>query len=560
VSDLPKSLSIVSYAVNGRGLGHLARLVAINRWLRRYATFAGVRTQHWFLTTSEADTLLHREGFAGFKLPSKSAVEEAGITKLDYIALAKQWIWHSAALLRPDVLIVDTFPNGSFQELLGVLDLCRTKVLVMRPTKAEFSARASFQAVARLYDTVIVPAHADEHPRLAQDLGLDPQLVRFVGPVIRGERFEALDRATARARIGVPADARCWLVTGGGGGDDDVGRLCARTTELLLADREAFVVVAAGPLHRGPRIGGARVRWWTSPDLVEHLPAFDAAICAGGFNAVHETMFAGIPTIIVPQAKVADDQGARARAFADRGAAIVASLAGDELPRAIARLSDDDERRRMSDAARAVVPRNHARNAAEQILALHLPATVVAAAREAVDDDLLADLRRLDVSLADTVAIANAIHPDAAGPDEIELDRAHELVELAARHDLPVATLVRIVQQLARRFKPPVTPSRDELFAALAQLVESPRVRHQWSALAMLLGALVGERELTVTAFVSALDRLLDDALGRGLDVFATARMVLEHAGRLAEVRGNTPLFAAIRDSWSTPVPVEVAE
>ena len=52
MSDLPRSLSIVSYAVNGSGLGHVARQVAIHRWLRRYASFAGVATQHWFLTTS----------------------------------------------------------------------------------------------------------------------------------------------------------------------------------------------------------------------------------------------------------------------------------------------------------------------------------------------------------------------------------------------------------------------------------------------------------------------------------------------------------------------------
>ena len=53
--DTPKSLCLVSYAVNGSGLGHLSRLIAINRWLRRYAAVAGVRTQHYFLTTSEAE-------------------------------------------------------------------------------------------------------------------------------------------------------------------------------------------------------------------------------------------------------------------------------------------------------------------------------------------------------------------------------------------------------------------------------------------------------------------------------------------------------------------------
>ena len=157
MSDLPRSLSIVSYAVNGSGLGHVARQVAIHRWLRRYASFAGVATQHWFLTTSEADTWLWHEGFAAFKLPSKSVVEAAGVPKLSYLALAKQWIWHSLALLRPDLLIVDTFPNGSFQELLGALDLCKQRALVLRPVKADIAQQAHLVGQVRL-------AHGDPHP------------------------------------------------------------------------------------------------------------------------------------------------------------------------------------------------------------------------------------------------------------------------------------------------------------------------------------------------------------------------------------------------------------
>ena len=39
-----KRLRIVSYAINGRGLGHLVRQLAILRWVRRYAALIGVPT------------------------------------------------------------------------------------------------------------------------------------------------------------------------------------------------------------------------------------------------------------------------------------------------------------------------------------------------------------------------------------------------------------------------------------------------------------------------------------------------------------------------------------
>jgi predicted glycosyltransferase len=125
-----KRIRVVNYAVNGRGVGHLTRLVAISRWLRRYAAYCGVRCEIYFLTSSEADGLLFREGFASFKLPSKTLVKETGIDKRTYLALAKQWVWHSLGLLRPDLLVVDTFPRGSFGELLSALDLAKQRAFI----------------------------------------------------------------------------------------------------------------------------------------------------------------------------------------------------------------------------------------------------------------------------------------------------------------------------------------------------------------------------------------------------------------------------------------------
>jgi UDP-N-acetylglucosamine--N-acetylmuramyl-(pentapeptide) pyrophosphoryl-undecaprenol N-acetylglucosamine transferase len=257
--DAPARLSFVSYAVNGSGLGHLMRQVAIQRWLRRYCMFCGTKSAHWFLTTSEADTLLHAEGFAGFKLPSKSVVEESGIGKLAYIQLAKQWVWNSIGMIRPDVLLVDTFPNGSFHELIAALDLVPKKALVLRPVKDDFAKRSAFGAMLGLYDKVIVPAHEEDAPGMADALGLSPSRVRFTGPMFRLERHELRSREDARARLGIPMDARALLVSGGGGGDPGVERLFDVVEQIAEASPDVHVVFAAGPLFRGrPRRGARR--------------------------------------------------------------------------------------------------------------------------------------------------------------------------------------------------------------------------------------------------------------------------------------------------------------
>ncbi len=529
--DLPKKLSFVSYAVNGRGLGHLSRQIAIARWVRRYATFCGVRSEHWFLTTSEADTLLHREGFAGFKLPSKSVVADAGIGKQGYLALAKQWVWHSVALIRPDVLVVDTFPNGSFQELLGVLDLCRHKALVLRPVKPEFARRPAFAAVARLYDRVIVPQTAEVAGPFPLDL--PGERVRHVGPVMRGESFEHFDRAEARRRLGVPPDARCWLVSGGGGGDDTVQALYDHVDTLAKADPSAWWVFAAGPLYTGrPRTGPNRV-WWTTPDLAAHLRAFDAAISAAGFNAVHELLHAGVPTIFVPQDKIADDQDGRVDAYVARGAALRAALSADSLSRAVERLAKADLSA-MSAAARAAVPDNHARDAAAEILQLCLPAAVLEQAREELNDETLAVAQGHDIVLGDLVDLAVALDPraPAAGPDRsrLELDPALSLLTTARDAGMPDAALVRVAQTLGRKLKGSREDGPAEVASALQTLVEHGAIAGQWSALAMLLSSIPGERQWTAAQLVAQWCRLADEALDRGHDLMSLSRWVLDDA------------------------------
>src|SRR3990172_1813061 len=185
---MTRSIRIVCYAVNGGGLGHLTRLAAAARWVRRYAAHAGVKAEIFFLTSSEADGLL----FASFKLPSKTVVGDAGIDKLAYLALAKQWVWHSLGLLRPDLLVVDTFPRGSFGELLSALDLCRRRAFVYRPLKDGFAARADFQAMLPLYDAILVPDTEDAAPVRVPDEVRGR--VTWVGPVMARERVELFPR------------------------------------------------------------------------------------------------------------------------------------------------------------------------------------------------------------------------------------------------------------------------------------------------------------------------------------------------------------------------------
>jgi UDP-N-acetylglucosamine:LPS N-acetylglucosamine transferase len=440
-----KHLQVLSYAVNGSGLGHLQRQLATLTWMKRLGGLCGVHSSLAMLTTSEADRLGFDAGVATFKVPSKTGVHEAGFDKPSYVALAKQWTWTAMSTLRPDLLVVDTFANGSFHELHAALDLAAQRVLVYRPAKDNVVQRPEFLLAAQQYDLVVVPLHDsdDDRERIAKQLRIAPSRVRMVGTVLRTERFDMLSREEARLHLGVP-DGPVVLLSAGGGGDDDAERSLLGAVEAISSTLpDVHVVVAAGPLYRGRSLRNARCTWWTQADLPRLWRAFDVAVCAAGYNSVQEVAFAGVPSVLCPQEKVADDQFQRAAAMEQAGASVMSSW--NDL-QGIAQqvqwlLGDAHKRQQMRDAAMAQVPRNHARDAAAACLELFCPRGLLQAALQACTDDFVSELDHHESGYAwmhDVAAALNPLVDDDARPWAVawSLWRAHasrgaELLQVA---------------------------------------------------------------------------------------------------------------------------------
>lgn len=469
----------MAYAVNGAGAGHLTRLVAVARWLRRYARWAGVEAEIFFLTSSEADGLPLSERFAAFKLPSKTIVGEARIDKATYLALAKQWVWQSLTVLRPELFVVDTFPSGAFGELVNALDLCRRRAIVYRPMLEEHARRPDVQALLPLYDRVLVPEHEGE-----ADVLLPPAArarAAFVGTIAVRDRVELPSAEEARARLALPAGAPVAYVSAGGGGDAAAeAQLTAGVEALLGVDPALHVVVGAGPLFRGQIPRGPRISHLVHEVAAELAPAFDVAVSAAGYNSFAELMLAGVPTVFVPQSKVADDQVARALRAVRAGAArlVAPGAPSTELAAAARDLLDRDTARAASLAARALVPRSCARVAASELLRLCLPAAEVDRAEAAVTDALLGRARALGVAEDVLVELMHALDGEGGrGSPARELGallrEAGEVVELAQREGSPCPALGAVALEVTRRLR---DGSRAERRAAIEREIMRERV------------------------------------------------------------------------------------
>jgi UDP-N-acetylglucosamine--N-acetylmuramyl-(pentapeptide) pyrophosphoryl-undecaprenol N-acetylglucosamine transferase len=191
-----------------------------------------------------------------------------------------------------------------------------------------------------------------------------------------------LDRAAARAEIGVTDEDRMLLVFGG---SQAVARITAALEQALPALVEEWVVVhlageagmAAANATRERLPPQARDHYRPAPFLTDGmaatLVAADLVLGRAGSSTCAEVAAVGIASILVPYPYAHGHQAANAAWLADQGAAVAvpdAQLTGERLRTEVAALRDDGARQRIAAAARRLGRPNAARDVATALLRL----------------------------------------------------------------------------------------------------------------------------------------------------------------------------------------------
>jgi UDP-N-acetylglucosamine--N-acetylmuramyl-(pentapeptide) pyrophosphoryl-undecaprenol N-acetylglucosamine transferase len=185
----------------------------------------------------------------------------------------------------------------------------------------------------------------------------------------------ATDRAAARARFGIPADAACVLVFGGSLGARSINEAAIEG----LAEAPFWVLHASG--HRDydalrARLGTHHERYVLEPYVQpfgDALLAADLVVARAG-GSIFEVAAHGRPALLVPYPyAAADHQTANARWMVDAGAAVViddAALSGPRLASEVGALLGDRERLvRMAVASAGLARPRAAADIAAEVLA-----------------------------------------------------------------------------------------------------------------------------------------------------------------------------------------------
>jgi hypothetical protein len=222
----------------------------------------------------------------------------------------------------------------------------------------------------------------------------------------------ALDRDEARKALGIDLDRPAVLVQLGTG-DSDVNEKMTAALKGLIGWKDLQVVLTKKPIDANGNSlvpDGLEIKQVRYFPLAKVLHAFDAAICATGYNGVHELLPALVPTVFVSNIRGTDDQEARAQWCHDLGYALRADQADlINITETVKLLQDPEERARLHRMCKKLPEANGAKEAAQ---ILYEMATIKHGAQPAMIARLR--LRARDFSLISFRQLANAIYRQLA--------------------------------------------------------------------------------------------------------------------------------------------------
>ena len=174
---------------------------------------------------------------------------------------------------------------------------------------------------------------------------------RLTSSVSLFQKDTALSRDEARNVLGLDLNRPAVLVQLGTG-DSDVNEKMTAALSGLLGWKDLQVILTKQPLDKDGNSlapSGLDIRVVRHFPLARVLRAFDASVCATGYNGVHELLPALVPTVFVSNIRGTDDQEARAQWCHDMGFALRANQADlGDITATVKKLQDADVRARLS--------------------------------------------------------------------------------------------------------------------------------------------------------------------------------------------------------------------
>ncbi len=310
---------ILVHAINGIGLGHLARTITIAKDLREIEPGLKLR----FITNSKFTGLLDSAGFEYDRIGySHDDYLQGRMAKEDFFRLHHEKLLDSCRRFSPDAMIFDTFADEAV--LRDNLENGVRNILVLRKmTSSDFFEYLDSPAT-KYFHLILIPHSRSELEfygilKRLERIMENRKDIRLCSPVVR--EFDRNIMGGLRKRHDLVDSGFNVLVCSGGGDpaeSDDYYRTISSGLNALGAEPRMRFYFMESPLGGDGKIrklnnrqGAVPVSF--EPNQYELMSMMDLVISQAGYNTANEIISLQVPSIVIPKKSHKEDQLERAR-------------------------------------------------------------------------------------------------------------------------------------------------------------------------------------------------------------------------------------------------------
>ncbi|MGI9171391.1 MAG: glycosyltransferase [Candidatus Nanopelagicus sp.] len=305
--------TIILATSNGIGMGHLTRASAIAAELKSYANPVII---------SMASGVVEVPKIAGVKFEYVPGRDRKWMGRFEWDRYLRDRI--VSLIDETNAKIVSFDGVVPYPGIIGIKSVRPDVKLVWvrRGFWQKTPQRYLLNLQSKMMDLIITPGD------FGQSYDKGPTSTRkdsvLVNPISIYREKTTLDRSSARELLGLDKDRPAVLVQLGIGEADLNAKMTAALSGLTAWPNLQVILTKEPVTANGENLvpAGLDIKIIRHFPLANVLHAFDAAICAAGYNSVHEELAAKIPTLFIPNIRGTDNQAARAQWTADNQMAL----------------------------------------------------------------------------------------------------------------------------------------------------------------------------------------------------------------------------------------------
>lgn len=352
----PNGKGIIFVPTNGAGLGHLTRLLAIARRIKKRLP----QKEIIFFSTSLAKHLIIREGFVGYYFPTKTLFEPQ-ITGSQWNKLFLEQLSGVLKYHNPQMLVFDgTYPYlGLIKSMNQLADI--KKVWIKREGSKVAESDTVSKEKEKFFNFIITPREAGAF--VPQEAGRI-----YCDPIVYLEKSELLDKGQLLSQWKVPENSIVVYIQLGAGNINNITTDLAVLVQTLKQIKGTFIITGESIIGKDLKIQENNIMILKDYPNSRFFKAFDLAICASGYNSFHELLHFGVPSIFIPNRETKkDDQFGRAmRAVKANAGMILENVTPESVNVVKNALNNKDI---LSRNAMSLIPDNGADSVAQFIIA-----------------------------------------------------------------------------------------------------------------------------------------------------------------------------------------------